>query len=103
MKTMKNSIEELSAVSVSFINTKYPSLFNDLEAAMYSGNLFEIENKMNFGTKLIEQSMLSSDKYSKMFAISEMVQENTEIIRIIHNLDLSDVFIQAGSKYRYKF
>ena len=87
---VKNSIDELSTISVSFINAKYPTFFNDLQTAMYSGNLFEIENKMNLGAKLIEQSMLSSEKYSKIFAISEMVQENPEIMSKIQNLDLTN-------------
>jgi SdpC family antimicrobial peptide len=84
------SLEELSEISVSYINEKYPFFFNKLQTAMYSGNLYEIESSLNKSVKMIEQATLTSDKYSQAFLIGEKIQNNPELKNQILKLDLNN-------------
>ena len=84
-----SSLSDLSNISISYIKENYPKFFDDLKITMNSGNLYEIEKKMNLSAKIIEQSMLTSEKYSKIFAINNAVEKNPELLQRITELDLT--------------
>lgn len=84
-----NSLNSLSEISVNFIKTKYPTFFDDLNKAMYSGDLYQISDILNLSGKLIEQAGLSSDKTQAAFLFGQAVQVNEELRNQITQLDLS--------------
>ena len=87
--TITTSLNELSNISVEFIKNKYPNYFNELEEKIYSGNLYEISNELNYSSKLIEQSALSSDKYHSAFLFGKELQINENLQQQVSNLDLT--------------
>lgn len=84
-----NTISELSQVSIDFINKNYPTFFNDLQAKMYSGNLFEVSSAIDMSARLIEQAGLSSEKFQAIFLASKKVANSETLQAQISSLDLS--------------
>lgn len=85
----KESMKELSDISVAFIGKHYPSFFNDLKAAMESGNLYEISEMIDFSGRLIEQAALSSERYHTAFLFGVEMRNNEELRTRVERLDLS--------------
>jgi len=83
-----NTLGELSSISIHYIDTNYPNFFTDFEDVMKSGDLYKIEKKMNFAITLIEQSMLTSQKYSSISAISKVLDEDQVLKNEVSKLDL---------------
>lgn len=84
------SLTELSEISVAYINQKYPGFFSELQRVMYSGNLYEIEAYLNKSVKMIEQSVLSSEKYSAAFIVGNKIENDETLKDQILSLDLTN-------------
>lgn len=87
-KTLTN-LKNLSQESTKFIKEKYPEFFGKLQKAMYSGNLYEIDNYLKESVILVEQAGLASDKYSGLFTFSNVIKNNESLKNQIIHLDLS--------------
>src|SRR5574343_382868 len=83
-------LKNLSQESTSFIKQKYPDFFEKLQKAMYSGNLYEIDNYLKESVILVEQAGLASTKYSGLFTFSNMIKNNETLKNQIVKLDLSN-------------
>jgi hypothetical protein len=88
-QTLQN-LKDMSSESVNFIKVKYPHFFGNLQKAMYSGNLYEIDKYLKESVILVEQSGLASDKYSGLFTFSSAIKNNETLKSQIINLDLSN-------------
>jgi hypothetical protein len=86
---VSNSMDELSKLSIDFINQRYPNYLNELQTAVYSGNLFLIGEKLQQTAKYIEQAGLSSVKYQSAFLTSDKIYDNPALRAQIAALDLS--------------
>lgn len=85
-----NSLAELSEISVTYINQKYPGFFSELQRVMYGGNLYEIESYLNKSVKMIEQAVLSSEKYSGAFIVGSKIENDETLKDQILSLDLAN-------------
>ena len=83
-------LTNLSNESTAYIKEKYPEFFDKLQKAMYSGNLYEIDNYMKQSVILVEQAGLASDKYSGLFTFSNIIKNNEQLKNQIVKLDLSN-------------
>lgn len=86
---IKQLLKEMSEISATYIKVKYPNFFQELEAAIYSDNLFEIQDKLNKSVVIIEQSLLSHDKYRDGMKLGKIVSEDVDLMTEIQKLDLS--------------
>jgi SdpC family antimicrobial peptide len=86
---VSKSMDELSEISVNFINAKYPTFFKELETKVYSGNLYEISSVLDQAAKYIEQAGLSSVKFQAAFMMGKKINEDPNLKEQISKLDLS--------------
>lgn len=86
---VSSSMNELSAISIDFINNHYPNYLNELQTTVYSGNLFKIGEALEQTAKYIEQAGLSSTKYQSAFLVSDKIYDNEALRNEISALDLS--------------
>jgi len=82
-------LKEISDLTTSFINKKYPDFFSNLKVVMESDNYFEIEKIMNTSSKMIEQAIFSSDKFSGLYKISKKIREDESLMNEILELDMT--------------
>lgn len=88
-KQALQNLKDLSEESSKFIKEKYPHFFDKLEEAMYSGNLYKIDNYLKESVILVEQAGLASDKYSGLFTFSSAIKNNDKLKKQILGLNLS--------------
>ena len=86
---VSKSMDELSELSVNFINSHYPTFFKELETKVYSGNLYEISSVLDQAAKYIEQAGLSSEKFQASFLMGKKINEDANLKDQISKLDLS--------------
>lgn len=86
---IEKSLKEMSQISVNYINNNYPNFFQELQTAVYSNNLYEIESMFNKSVMILEQSLLSDSKYHDAMKLGKVVSEDTQLISEIQKLDLS--------------
>lgn len=82
-------LTEIANISIQFANVNYPNFFEDLEAAIYSNNLYQISNAMDLSADIINQALLSSDEYSILFSLGEDFKNNETLRNQIAKLDLT--------------
>ena len=98
IETLK-SLKELSNISVNFINDKYPNYFKELQAKIYSNNLFEINEALNLSSELIEQAALSSEKFQSIFLFGKKMQTDTVLQEEVAALNLNTETGKQELKY----
>ena len=86
---ISTSLKELSDISINYINEKYPDFFDELQQTMYSGNLYDIEKGLNKSVKLIEQAILSSNKFSKSFIVGQKIYNKPELKDKMYNVGMN--------------
>ncbi|MCY4162583.1 MAG: hypothetical protein OXE77_12060 [Flavobacteriaceae bacterium] len=86
---LNRHLNEMSDVSISFIYQNYPGFFNDFGEIMRSGDFYEIEKVMNLSGKLINQSLLSSDKYQDASIFTQAIDRDIDLKNKVLSLDLS--------------
>ena len=80
---------ELSKTTIDFIKARYPNFLNELQAKMYSGNLYDINDILQKTTQYVEQAGLASPKYHSAFSTAQFIINNDAVRNEIINLDLS--------------
>ncbi len=82
-------LKNLSEVATNYINTYKPEFFKELQRAMYSGNFYLIEAKLDECVLLINNSMAMSEKYSKAFEYAEKLKNSPKFMEFIQTVDLT--------------
>lgn len=83
-------MSKMSDITVSYISEKYPDFFVEFEQVMKSGNFYAMEKSLNLATQLIDQSLLSSEKYRHASVINRTLDKNPGLKDEILSLDLFD-------------
>ncbi|WP_123924586.1 MULTISPECIES: hypothetical protein [unclassified Flavobacterium] len=86
---IKESMNELSEISIEFINLHYPNFFNDLKFKICSGNLYEISIVLDKASQYIEEAGLSSEKFQSAFLMGRKINSDDNLKKQISGLDLS--------------
>ncbi len=88
-KDINTSIKEMSDITISYISKNYPTFFDEFEQVMKSGNFYEMERVMDLSSQLIDQSLLSSEKYQVASIINKELGKDSELKEQILALDLT--------------
>jgi hypothetical protein len=88
-KDINTSIKEMSDITISYISKNYPTFFDEFEQVMKSGNFYEMERVMDLSSQLIDQSLLSSEKYQAASIINKEMGKDPELKEQILALDLT--------------
>jgi SdpC family antimicrobial peptide len=83
-------ISGLAASTSEYINSNYPTFFEDFKAAMYSGDYYRIDQAIKQAGRLIEQAILTSEEYSSLYALGKEIGKDPELIAEIQSLDMTD-------------
>ncbi len=95
IKSNKNyyqTIEELKSMSefsIKYIKKNNPNFLKSFQNAMYSGNYYDINNKMNECVKLLSESLQNSSKYSNSIKYVNKIKDNVKFQKFIKETDLS--------------
>lgn len=88
-KEVDQYLSSLATTTIDYINSHYPNFFDELQMAMYNGDYYQIQEKLNLSGKIIEQAILSSEEFAAMHSIGKEIIENAELTAKIRALDLT--------------
>ncbi len=82
-------LNNLAVETTDYINAQYPNFFAELQATMYGGDYYEIQEKITLSSKLIEQAILSSEDYAKIYAVGQEISKDADLVAEIQTLDMT--------------
>ncbi len=86
---VRKELKNISDITTKYIDEKYPTFFSNLQNKIYSGDLYEINKQLNLSAQLIEQALLSNDKYANSVRLGLAIGKDEVLLKKAQALDLS--------------